>query len=173
MSFRTFLRKLGCHAGNLLANALPADSGSKRIRNAVYRAMGIRIGRGTTFAGGGYINIREPLTVGDRCFVNRECYFDLAAPVTIGNDVSVGTHTVFVTTNHEIGPSARRAGPVSPTPIMVGDGAWIGTRVTILPGVTIGRGAVVASGAVVTRSVPDDALVAGVPAVLKREIPLV
>lgn len=172
MSALSFLYKIRCFTGNGLANVLPYDSGSKRIRNLIYRAMGLEIGEGSTFAGGNYINRGgvPTLSVGSDCFFNRSCYFDLSAPITFGNGISVGTHCIFVTANHEIGPSTRRAGKVLASPISVGDGAWIGTRVTILPGVTIGRGAIVASGAVVHRSVPDNAVVAGVPAVLKRSL---
>jgi maltose O-acetyltransferase len=56
-------------------------------------------------------------------------------------------------------------------PVSIEDGAWIAARVTILPGVTIGRGTVVAAGAVVTRDVPPNTLAAGVPARVKRELP--
>ena len=172
MSFETFRIKFGCFLGNAAANLLPADSVSKRVRNAIYRLMGLRIGEGTTFAGGNYVNLGRvgTMTVGRDCFFNREGYFDLSESITFGDGISVGTHCVFVTANHEIGPPNRRAGKVVAGPIVVGDGAWIGTRVTILPGITIGRGAVVATGAVVRENVPDNAVVAGVPAVVKRQL---
>lgn len=172
MSFRSFRRKLGCYLCNHAANLLPSDSGSKRIRNGIYRLMGVRMGANTTFAGDSYINIgpSATLTVGNNCFFNRQSYFDLSAAIDIGDNVYVGTHCAFITANHELGPSTQRAGKVSAKPLRIGDGAWIGTRVTILPGVTIGRGAVVASGAVVRESVPDDTLVAGVPAVVKKRL---
>jgi len=53
----------------------------------------------------------------------------------------------------------------------VGDGAWIATRAVVLPGVTIGEGAVVAAGAVVTRSVAPHTMVGGVPARVLRDLP--
>ncbi|WP_199088317.1 acyltransferase [Bosea sp. ASV33] len=172
MSFNTFRRKLGCQLANLAANLLPADSASKRLRNGIYRLMGVRIGAGTAFAGDSYINLGPvaKLTVGKDCFFNRQCYFDLSADILVEDGVYVGTHCAFVTADHEIGPSSRRAGKVLASPIRIGAGAWIGTRVTLLPGVVIGRGAVVASGALVRGSVPDNVLVAGVPAVLKRRL---
>jgi tetrahydrodipicolinate N-succinyltransferase len=55
-------------------------------------------------------------------------------------------------------------------PISIGDGVWIGSRVTVLPGVSVGRGAVVAAGAVVTRDVAPDTLVAGIPAVVVKHL---
>ena len=166
------MRLLLCHLMNGFANLFAQGAVGKRIRNTVYRhGLGVVIGRRSFFAGGGYINGAQ-LTVGDECFINREYYFDLSAPVTIGNRISIGTHAVFVTANHELGGESRRAGIVAPQPIVIEDGAWIGTRVTILPGVTIGRGAVVASGAEVHRSVAPNTPVAGVPAVVKRELPV-
>lgn len=172
MSFNTFRRKWGCQIGNLAANLLPADSVSKHLRNGIYRLMGVSIGPGTAFAGDSYINLGPVarLSVGRDCFVNRQCYFDLSADIAIGDGVFIGTHCAFVTADHEIGPARRRAGKVAAKPVSVGAGAWIGTRVTILPGVTIGRGAIVASGALVRESVPDNVLVAGVPAVIKKSL---
>jgi maltose O-acetyltransferase len=165
------MRLLLCHLMNGFANLFPQGAIGKRIRNLVYRlGLGVAIGRRSYFAGGGYINGSQ-LAVGDECFINRDYYFDLSAKVSIGHRVSIGTHAAFVTANHEDGGPSRRAGTITALPIVVEDGAWIGTRVTILPGVTIGRGAVVASGAVVHRSVPPNVLVAGVPAVMKRELP--
>ena len=166
------MRRALCHLLNGIANLMSQGRVGKRLRNIVYRyGLGIAIGRRSYFAGGGYINGTR-LSVGDECFINRDCYFDLSAPVTIGDRISIGTHAVFVTADHEIGGTERRAGAVKPQTIVFEDGAWIGTRVTILPGVTIGKGAVVASGAVVHRSVAPNTLVAGVPAVVKRDLPV-
>jgi len=165
------MRLLLCHVVNGLANLFPQGAIGKRIRNVLYRyGLGIRVGKRSFLAGGGYINGAQ-LSIGDECFINRGYYFDLTAPIRIGSRISIGTHSVFVTANHEIGDASRRAGAINAQPIVVEDGAWIGTRVTILPGVTIGRGAVVASGAVVHRSVAPNTLVAGVPAVEKRALP--
>ncbi|NER49778.1 MAG: hypothetical protein F6J92_24415 [Symploca sp. SIO1A3] len=70
----------------------------------------------------------------------------------------------FITTEHKIQDSARRAGPVYGRPILVEDGAWIAANSTILPGITIGKGAIIAAGAMVTKDVPSNVLVGGVPA---------
>jgi maltose O-acetyltransferase len=65
---------------------------------------------------------------------------------------------------------SRRAGDLKAEPVTIGDGAWIGARATILPGVTIGGGAVVAAGSVVTRDLPANVLAGGVPARVIREL---
>lgn len=69
-----------------------------------------------------------------------------------------------------MGSSERRAGAGWAKPIHIEDGCWIGARVTVLGGVRIGRGSVVAAGAVVTRDVPENCLVGGVPARLLRQL---
>jgi acetyltransferase-like isoleucine patch superfamily enzyme len=84
--------------------------------------------------------------------------------------VAVGPGVYFITGTHRIGSHTQRAGPVIAAPIRVGDGVWIGARAILLPGVTVGAGAIVAAGAVVTRDVPADTLVAGVPAQVKRSL---
>ena len=77
---------------------------------------------------------------------------------------------VLATLNHELEPS-RRSSIVS-APIRIGNRVWIGSHSTILPGVTVGDGAVVAAGAVVTKDVPPNTVVAGVPAkVVKTIVP--
>jgi maltose O-acetyltransferase len=110
------------------------------------------------------------LTIGKRCLFSIHISIDLSAPITIGDCVSVGPRTMLVTGGHEIGSSLFRAGQLSPRPIRLGDGAWLGARCIILPGVTVGEGAIVASGSVVTKDVPPNTLVAGVPAVVKRQL---
>jgi acetyltransferase-like isoleucine patch superfamily enzyme len=75
-----------------------------------------------------------------------------------------------LTVDHEIGPSEHRCTNPVMAPIAIGDGAWLASRVLVLPGVTVGKGAVVAAGAVVTRDVAPDTLVAGVPARFVRNL---
>ncbi|MGF6094392.1 DapH/DapD/GlmU-related protein [Pseudomonas sp. 18175] len=93
------------------------------------------------------------------------------ADITIGTCCDLGHGIEFIVGSHELGSQERRAGKGTARPIVVGNGCWIGARSIILGGVTIGDGAIVAAGAVVTRDVPTNTLVAGVPAVIKKELP--
>lgn len=167
LAFQLYL--VAIHLANSVSNALGQDVLSRRLRRAVLGTLGVRIGRQSVVDGGGYIYGNQ-LRIGERCFVNRGCYFDLTAYVSIQDDVEIGHGVTFVTAVHRLGPSARRAGPVLGRSIVIGDGAWIGANATILPGVTIGRGAVIAAGAVVVDDVPPDVVMGGVPARRLREL---
>lgn len=97
-------------------------------------------------------------------FVNRGCVFDNSASIEIGERVMVGMEVMFVTSTHALGSSERRAMEVTSAPIVIGDGSWIGSRATILPGVTIGVGCVVGAGSLVREDCQPNGLYAGVPA---------
>ena len=88
--------------------------------------------------------------------------------ITIEDEVLIGPKVNLITENHPIDPKDRRA--LITKPILIKRKAWIGAGVTILPGVTIGENAVVAAGAVVTKDVPDNTIVAGVPAKIIKSI---
>jgi maltose O-acetyltransferase len=155
----------------MVSRALPQFSFA-RTRTLALRAAGVRIGSGSGILGPiditGAGDIRELFSVGEDTFISGPLHVDLGARVHIGSRVQLGHHVVLLTINHEMGPSRARCGPQVAAPIHIGDGVWIASRVTVLPGVTIGDGSVVASGAVVSRNVEPNTLVAGVPARLVR-----
>jgi maltose O-acetyltransferase len=145
-----------------------------RLRAQIYRLLGAAVGPGAmvygpiTFGPG---SLARNVEIGPRAFLNAHIYMDCNdASVCLGEGVTVGHHVVFVTSGHEIGPESARAGTRTPLPIHVEAGAWIAANVTILPGVTIGAGSIVAAGAVVTRDVPANTLVGGVPAKVIRQL---
>ncbi|MDC4233731.1 sugar O-acetyltransferase [Actinomyces sp. B33] len=106
--------------------------------------------------------------VGKNVFINSGCRFQDQGGIYIGNDAFIGHNVVLATLNHEVAP-ARRARLV-PAPIHIGNRVWIGANVTVLPGVTIGDNSVLAAGAVVTKDVPNDVIVGGVPAKIIRRL---
>lgn len=99
---------------------------------------------------------------GEDVFVNSGCRFQDQGGIDIGDGSLIGHNAVITTLNHDISPS-RRA-DMHPAPVVIGRGVWFGANVTVLPGVSIGDGAVVGAGAVVTKDVPPHAVVVGVPA---------
>jgi maltose O-acetyltransferase len=166
----------GVHWRLLLARVLlavlPIHVGG-RIRTLGLRLAGFRIGHGTIMAGlptvNGGRNLYQMLRIGSGCWFNVGCVLDLGALISIGNRVSLGHGVLVLTGTHEMGSPRQRAGGPYTKPVSIGDGAWLGARCTIFPGVKIGSGAVVAAGAVVTQNVPANTLVAGVPArIIKR-----
>jgi maltose O-acetyltransferase len=163
----------GVWAMNVINAALPAGV-APRMRAQLYRMFGVRIGGGTVIMGPlrfiWYGDVARKLNVGRECFISRDIVMDATADITIGDGVVIGPEVMFMTATHEISGMDRRAGANRPAPISIGKGAWIGTRVTLLPGVSVGDGAVVAAGCVVTRDIPPNVVAGGVPARILRRI---
>ena len=90
--------------------------------------------------------------------------------VFIGDHVMIGPNTLITTVGHPLTPMGRRKHIGIAKPVRIGNDVWIGGNVTILPGVTIGNNVVIAAGAVVTKDIPDNCLVGGVPAKKIRDI---
>jgi acetyltransferase-like isoleucine patch superfamily enzyme len=102
------------------------------------------------------------LILGKRVFINSGCKFQDQGGLTIGDDVLIGHNVVIATLNHAFSPEHR--GDLEPQPVSIGNRVWVCANATILPGVTIGDGAIVAAGAVVTKDVAPRTVVGGVPA---------
>ena len=107
-------------------------------------------------------------TIGQNVFINMGCKFQDQGGLTIQDGALIGHNVVIATLNHPLDP-AHRANAV-PAPVVIGEGAWIGSNATILPGVTVGDGAVVAAASVVTRDVPAGTVVVGSPARVRRRV---
>lgn len=117
-----------------------------------------------------YTECGRNIYLGKNVFINYCCHFQDQGGIYIGDHVMIGSHTVLATINHGLNPQERSSN--FPAPIHIGNGVWIGSHVTVLPGVTIGDYAVVAAGAVVTKGVAAGTLVGGVPArVIKTVTP--
>lgn len=151
---------------------LPAsDSGRavvvfiRKIRSFIGRYVfdscgkNINIEKGADFGTGNGISIGNNSGLGINCIVR--------GPLKIGNDVMMGPDVIIYTSNHETSRCdipMRWQGATPKEKVIISDDVWIGARVIILPGVTIGRGVILAAGAVVTKDIPDYAVAGGVPA---------
>lgn len=108
------------------------------------------------------------LHFGKRVFINSGCKFQDQGGIYIGDDVLIGHNVVIATLNHVMDPDRR--GDITAAPVRIGCKVWVGANATILPGVTIGDGAIIAAGAVVSKDVAPRTVVGGVPARLLRTI---
>lgn len=115
-----------------------------------------------------YTDCGKNISVGKNVFINSGCRFQDQGGITIGDDTLIGHNVVLATLNHGIDPQERH--DLFPAPIRIGCNVWIGANATILPGVTIGDHSVIAAGAVVTKDVPANTVVAGVPAKIIKTI---
>lgn len=115
-----------------------------------------------------YTDFGKNITLGKRVFINSGCCFQDQGGIEIGDGCLIGHQVVLATLNHDLTPENR--GSMLPAPIKLGKNVWIGAHATLLPGVIVGDNAVIAAGAVVTKDVPKNAVVGGVPAKIIKMI---
>jgi acetyltransferase-like isoleucine patch superfamily enzyme len=131
------------------------------FRKTAYRVCGVKIGRGTSCHWRTRFYRPSRLKIGNNSIIGNDAMLDARNGITIGNNVSLSMGVWVWTMEHDPQDPwyAALGGPV-----VIHDYAWVSCRVVIMPGVTIGEGAVVAGGAVVTKDVPPYSIVGGVPA---------
>lgn len=115
-----------------------------------------------------HINYGKNTKIGKNVFINFDCTFLDLGGITIEDNVLIAPKVNLLSEGHPLSPENRQS--LVPGQIRIRKNAWIGANATILPGVTIGENAVVASGAVVSKDVPDNAVVGGVPAKIIKSI---
>lgn len=115
-----------------------------------------------------YTDCGKNIHIGKNVFINMGCKFQDQGGIFIGDGALIGHNVVLATLNHAMAPDNR--GTMIPKAIHIGKNVWIGSNATILPGVTLGDGSIVAAGAVVTKNVPENTVVGGVPARVLRHI---
>lgn len=160
-----YIRVLG-----YLTNHIVAYVPSFAFRRTWYRRLlGIEIGRHVGVFMGTYmwffgpgVNRRNGVRIGKNTRINRRCTLDLRNGLIIGDNVSISPEVMILAASHDI--NDPDFAPAAHPPITIEDHAFIGTRALILPGVTVGRGAVVVAGSQVSKDVPPMTIVAGTPA---------
>lgn len=144
--------------------------GSDEQISALKNLLGGVLPEGVTVLAPVYFDYGINTHFGQGSFINHNCYFMDGAIINIGKNVFIGPSCGFYTANHLLKYADRNKGLEKALPITIGDNCWFGAGVIVLPGVTIGNGCVIAAGSVVADDIPDNCLVAGVPAVIKKQI---
>jgi len=163
----------------------------RRLRRLQYRLLGVRMGagcwlqrieiqgdpaeillgdgvaldRGVTLITKGERRTEPRIEIGAHSYINRHTILDAADLIILDEKCMIGPFCVIIDHDHglEAGQDVQDQ-PLVSSPVRLGRAVWLGAHVTVLKGVTIGDGAVIGAGSVVTKDVPADAIVAGVPA---------
>ena len=115
-----------------------------------------------------YSDFGRHLRIGKNVFINTACVFTDLGGITLEDNVLLAPRVNIITVNHPTDPKTRRG--VIVKPVVIKQNAWIGAGATVLAGVTVGENAIVAAGSVVTKDVPANTIVAGVPAKIVKTI---
>jgi acetyltransferase-like isoleucine patch superfamily enzyme len=145
-----------------LSVQLNASTHIDQVRERLSEIIGSSIDKSTRIFPPFYTNFGRRITLGQNVFINHACSFLDMGGIIIEDDVLIGPKVNLITENHPLDPADRQK--LLLKPILIKRNAWIGAAATILPGVTIGENAVVAAGAVVSKDVPANTVVGGIPA---------
>lgn len=147
-----------------------------RIDNLIQKAKNEKILNNLLYCGKDVILKQEVMiiypqniSIGDRSVIGERCYLRGPGKINIGMDCQIANNTIIVTSNHVIG-NKLYSDEVINKDVIIGNNVWMGSGVIILPGVTIGDNSVIAAGAVVSKDVPKDVIVGGVPAKILKNI---
>ncbi len=145
----------------LFLNSIISSFPSQRIRIWVLNLMGAKIPKSTAVYGGNEYRNPKGLTIGTNTALGHRAILDARMGLEIGNNVCFGTEVMIWSLHHDYNDIGFKGvgGKVT-----ICNYVWLGSRCIILPGVTIGEGAVVAAGAVVTKDVEPYTVVGGIPA---------
>lgn len=151
-----------------LSQQLNTATDVNSVRHILGEIIGAKIDDSTTVFAPFYTNFGRFISIGKNVFINHACSFLDMGGITLEDEVLIGPKVNLITENHPLDPGDRST--LLTKPITIKRNAWIGAGATILPGVTIGENAVVAAGAVVSKDVPDNTIVGGVPAKILKSI---
>ncbi|HEY9262712.1 DapH/DapD/GlmU-related protein [Chitinophaga sp.] len=159
---------LASHATKKILVQMNSTADPNEVRNLLGQITGSEIDESTTVFTPLYINYGKHTKIGRNVFINFDCTFLDLGGITIEDGVLIAPKVSLLSEGHPLAPEERHSLKVGP--IHIKKNAWIGANATILQGVTIGENAVVAAGAVVSKDVPDNTVVGGIPAKIIKTI---
>lgn len=136
------------------------------IKVCLLRMFGAKIGRDLVIKN--EVRIKSPwnLSIGDNCWLGEGCWIDNLDKVSIGSNVCISQSAMLLTGNHDYTISSM---PYRNAPIVINDGAWIGARTIVCPGVTVHENAILTVGSIATKDMEANGIYQGNPAVKKKE----
>lgn len=152
----------------VLSATLNSAKDLNEIRESLSKITGKNIDESTTVFIPFHTNFGRHITLGKNVFINHGCTFLDLGGITVEDDVLIGPQVCIISENHPLDPTKRKN--LDLKPVVLKRNCWVGANATILPGVTIGENSIVAAGAVVNKDVPNNTIVAGVPAKEIREL---
>lgn len=151
-----------------LIQRLNASSDPGDIRKILSEITGTPVDESVAIFPPIYINYGKHLSIGKNVFINFNCTFLTLGGIVIEDNVLIGPGVKLLSEGHPLPPGERQS--LIPGKIHISQNAWIGAGATILAGISIGENAVIAAGAVVTKNVPANTVVAGIPATVIKSI---
>lgn len=153
-----------CFARHLPGSGLPYSFGAKTLRGIICRGIFKSAGKNINIEHGAFFASGRDIEIGDNSGLGLNCR--VTGPLKIGNDVMMGPDVMIFTQNHETNrldiPMWKQTAPKKA--VEIGNDVWIAARVIILPGIKVGNGVIIGAGAVVTKDIPDYAVIGGNPA---------
>lgn len=138
---------------------------SHHLRRFFYRLSGTQIGRGSTIHMGARFYDPRNVVIGQDSIIGEDAVLDGRDKLSIGDHVAIASEVMIYNSEHDVDAKHFAATEeITLAPVSIEDYAFVGPRVILLPGTTIGKGAIVAAGAVVTKDVGPFEIVAGIPA---------
>lgn len=171
MKIKTIFGEIIYHAiaKHLPSSALRVDFGGKALRGFCAKLIVKQCGKNVNIEKGALFS--RDITIGDNSGIGMNSWM-LSPAITIGDDVMIGPYCIMLTAGHntqDISVPMWQQGFNEPRPIVIEDDVWIGARVTVLGGVTIGHGSIIGAGSVVTKSCEPYSVIAGNPARLIKK----
>lgn len=157
-----------CNEAKKLTVALNNETDAESIREILSQMIAEPLDVTSTVFTPFFTNYGKNIRIGKGVFINHACSMLDLGGITIEDDVFIAPRVNITSEGHPLDPKDRKS--LECKPVLIKKGAWLGTNVTILPGVTVGENSIVAAGAVVSKDVPDNVLVGGIPAKVIKNI---
>lgn len=163
-----FLNEMSNEARKITFELNNAYHTPEEVRQILSRLFGRQVDETLRVFPPFYTDFGKNITIGKNVFINACCHFQDQGGITLGDGCLIGHNVVFATLNHGFAPADRAS--LYPAPIVLGKNVWVGSNSTLLQGIRIGDNAVIGAGSVVTKDVPANTIVGGVPARILRRI---